>query len=225
MEKNQIDNAFNDYSETHCKYESLQHQSRFLRSVQTPINGQESGLRVSQYIKKIKFLILIKTKIFNPKVNHSETPQKKRQTKPPNYHSIWRMVFFPIYSASVRRCVRTSRIRKCRGRPDPCQKKMLFRICLETTTTTNPIMILRLRLHQEIYLALISLHIILEIRLSLCRWIVRWITQTHLTWAPTITLILITLTPTRLTTMTQTSPACIDFAWGYDIQNHRRKFL
>ena len=60
MEKIQIDNAFNDYSETHCKYESMQHPSRFLKSVQTldvrppPINGQESGLRVSQYIKKIK---------------------------------------------------------------------------------------------------------------------------------------------------------------------------
>ena len=59
----QIDNAFNDYSETHCKYETMQHPSRFLKSIQImdvslpPM--KESGLKVSQYIKKIQSAILM----------------------------------------------------------------------------------------------------------------------------------------------------------------------
>ena len=58
----------------------------------------------------------------------------ERQTKPANYHSLWRMVCFPIvHSTSIRGCVRPFRTR-----PDPYQRKMLYRICLEITTTTSP---------------------------------------------------------------------------------------
>jgi hypothetical protein len=52
-----MDDVFNDYSQTHCKYETIQHPNSFLKSVQIldmrlpPM--KESGLKVSQYIKKI----------------------------------------------------------------------------------------------------------------------------------------------------------------------------
>ena len=57
----QIYDSFNDSdsdnSETHCKHESIQHTSRFLKSVQMMDlrlpPTKESSLKVSQYIKKI----------------------------------------------------------------------------------------------------------------------------------------------------------------------------
>jgi hypothetical protein len=78
MKNNHISDSFNDYSETHCKYEFMQHPNLFLKSVQMldvrllPINSVESGLKVSPYLKKVKFPILMKTKIFNPTLNFSE---------------------------------------------------------------------------------------------------------------------------------------------------------
>lgn len=53
MKNNHISDSFNDYSETHCKYEFMQHPNLFLKSVQMldvrllPINSVESGLKVS----------------------------------------------------------------------------------------------------------------------------------------------------------------------------------
>ena len=132
-----IDNAFNDNSEHHCKYESTEYPSHFLKSVQLvearvclpPINNQESGLEVSQCIEKIQFPILMVTKILNP------NPK----------------LCLPIYNTSIRGCVRPSQTRKSRGRSGPHQRKMVYRTCLEIpTTTTSKMKNLCLRPHPRL---------------------------------------------------------------------------